>query len=201
MANRPDRRCDPFGPPELPTEVYCLHCECVYDSWQIEWVEDKSDSQCAGHWGCPTPGCEGWGFGFDILPTDPDYVDEDGERMYCFDDECDEFEEEDVDAEDVCTEGEEDDHDEGEDSRNGGGGREIGAPYAMGEVEGDARCQSPDGGADATDDDHHTEPPSLTFGGRLAFLNLDPMERRPDPNSDQEPPPEFSDEDDEVLPW
>ena len=31
-----------------------------------------------GFWCCPTPGCDGKGFGFDILPTDPTYQDENG---------------------------------------------------------------------------------------------------------------------------
>jgi len=31
-----------------------------------------------GFWCCPIPGCDGIGFGFDILPVDPNYRDERG---------------------------------------------------------------------------------------------------------------------------
>lgn len=87
-----DPHSDPFAPPEVPTEVCCLHCGQTYESWQIEWREltdlDHStdpDQKLAGFWCCPTPGCDGMGFGFDILPTDPDYQDERGGWAY-FDD-------------------------------------------------------------------------------------------------------------------
>lgn len=93
-----------------------------------------------------------------------------------------------MDAENACSEDEEDNHDEGEGSRNGGGGREVGAPYAMGEIESDARGRSPDGGADAAGDEHQTEPSPLTFVGRRAFLNSPS-----DPVPDEEPPAEVSD--------
>lgn len=71
---------DPFAPPAIPTEVECLHCGEVYDSWRILWQEDET---CAfgGHWCCPTPGCGGLGFLFDIWPTDPEWRDENGELV------------------------------------------------------------------------------------------------------------------------
>jgi len=78
-ANRPDRNADPFRPPEVPIEVHCLHCDREYDSYLIEWREEMGpDGQLHGFWCCPTPGCDGKGFGFDILPTDPEYRDERG---------------------------------------------------------------------------------------------------------------------------
>ena len=87
MSHRPppDPDTDPFRPPPIPTEVFCLHCGREYDSSLIEWVEEDGEDGPHGFWCCPTPGCDGKGFGFDILPTDPDWRDEDGERM-CFDD-------------------------------------------------------------------------------------------------------------------
>ena len=94
-ANRPDRDADPFHPPEAPTEVECLHCGREYDSYLIEWREEMGpDGQVHGFWCCPTPGCSGIGFGFDILPTDPEYRDERGGWVYCDDeeDDCDEYE-------------------------------------------------------------------------------------------------------------
>jgi hypothetical protein len=93
MAYDPlDPQSDPFRPPEISVEVSCLHCGQEYDSYLIEWrVETCSDGQKHGFWCCPTPGCDGRGFGFDILPTDPDYQDERG--GWFNDDEDDEGEE------------------------------------------------------------------------------------------------------------
>ena len=72
-----DSQADPFRPPELSVEVSCLHCGLEYDSYLIEWrVETTVDGSQHGFWCCPTPGCDGRGFGFDILPTDPNYRDE-----------------------------------------------------------------------------------------------------------------------------
>lgn len=80
----PDTDC--FKPPAIPTEVCCLHCGCEYESYLIEWrVQTTDDGKTHGFWCCPTLGCDGRGFGFDILPTDPDYVGEDGEAMWSFD--------------------------------------------------------------------------------------------------------------------
>lgn len=84
----PDPNSDPFKPPAIPTEVQCLHCGREYESYLIEWrIEEDPDGRPQGAWCCPTPGCEGTGFGFDILPTDPEYIGEDGEAMWVFDDE------------------------------------------------------------------------------------------------------------------
>jgi hypothetical protein len=80
---------DPFGPPAIPTLVGCLHCGREYDSYLIEWrIEPDADGQPHGWWCCPTPGCGGRGFGCDIFPTDRDYRDEDGNKMW-IDDEPD----------------------------------------------------------------------------------------------------------------
>ncbi len=87
---RPNPDTDPFRPPAIPTEVWCLHCGREYESYLIEWHE-KVDGrgEVQGFWCCPTPGCGGKGFGFDIFPTDPEYRGEDGEPMW-FDDDSDE---------------------------------------------------------------------------------------------------------------
>ncbi len=102
--DRLDPDADCFKPPAVPTEVGCLHCQQTYDSYLIEWrVYTASDGSPHGFWCCPTPDCDGKGFGFDIFPTDPDYRDEDGNRMWCGDDEDEEDEEdiEDLDAYDA----------------------------------------------------------------------------------------------------
>ena len=109
--NRPDPDADPFRPPEIPTEVHCLHCDEEYDSYRIEWREEVgADGQLHGFWCCPTPGCDGKGFGFDILPTDPTYRDERG-GWVAFDDD-DEFDDEDEQFDDELDEEFDEDFDE-----------------------------------------------------------------------------------------
>jgi len=106
MPTDPD--ADPFKPPAIPTEVGCLHCGQTFESYLIEWRTDSgADGKERGFWCCPTPGCDGRGFGFDILPTDPEYVGEDGERIYvddASDEDSDEFDLFDDDSED-CIDG------------------------------------------------------------------------------------------------
>jgi hypothetical protein len=99
MAQNPlDPQSDPFHPPEIPTEVSCLHCGKVYESYLIEWrVETCPDGTQHGFWCCPTPGCSGAGFGFDILPTDHEYQDELGGWIQ---DDDEGFDEGDLDEED-----------------------------------------------------------------------------------------------------
>lgn len=76
-----DPYADPFHPPTVPTLVHCLHCDEEYDSYLIEWRVAHVHGETCGFWCCPTPGCDGKGFGFDIFPVDPDYLDENGEPM------------------------------------------------------------------------------------------------------------------------
>ena len=93
-----DSLSDPFRPPEEPVEVSCIHCGQTYTSDRIEWrMRTGADGSPHGFWCCPIPGCDGIGFGFDILPTDPTYRDE---RGGWFDDEYDEEDEFDDDDED-----------------------------------------------------------------------------------------------------
>ena len=90
MPDDPDN--DPFHPPEVPIEVQCLHCGETYDSWRIEWREVLcDDGKVHGFWCCPIAGCDGRGFGFDILPTDPNYQDEHGGWVSDDDEDLDEF--------------------------------------------------------------------------------------------------------------
>lgn len=87
-SKRPDPDADPFRPPAVPTEVQCIHCGRDYDSYLIEWREElDADGKVHGFWCCPMPGCDGKGFGFDILPTDPEYRDERGGWVAFDDDE------------------------------------------------------------------------------------------------------------------
>jgi len=84
---------DPFRPPTVPVIVHCLHCDQEYESYLIHWVEDAIESDVPGFWCCPTPGCDGKGFGFDIFPIDPDYRDEAGNLMWMEDDDDEEYDE------------------------------------------------------------------------------------------------------------
>jgi hypothetical protein len=88
MAYDPlDADADLFRPPKIPTLVGCLHCQQSYESYLIEWrVEQDRDGGAHGFWCCPVPGCDGKGFGFDILPIDPTYQDENGGWVHCDDD-------------------------------------------------------------------------------------------------------------------
>jgi hypothetical protein len=63
---------NPFAPPAMPVEVCCMYCGEVYESWQMIWIDDD-DLPGGGVWCCPTAGCEGIGFCFDVWPTDPDF--------------------------------------------------------------------------------------------------------------------------------
>lgn len=78
-TDAPEPGTDPFGPPVVSTLVGCLHCGQEYDSYRIEWrVGQNAAGRLWGFWSCPIPGCDGVGFGCDILPADPDYRDEHG---------------------------------------------------------------------------------------------------------------------------
>jgi hypothetical protein len=102
MTDNPlDSSDDPFGPPEVSVEVECLHCGQQYDSYLIEWrIETDAEGKQHGFWCCPTPDCDGKGFGFDIFPTDPDYRDERGGWVYSEEDD-DEYDEEDFAADEL----------------------------------------------------------------------------------------------------
>ena len=66
----PEALSDCFRPPDIPVVVQCLHCGREYDSYLIWWDEQIIDGERSGFWRCPTPGCGGAGFGFDIHPVD-----------------------------------------------------------------------------------------------------------------------------------
>ena len=77
-----DPESDHFRPPSIPTLVGCLHCQEEYDSYLMVWrVRTDAHDKPAGFWCCPTEGCGGIGFGFDIHPVDEDYIDPDGRDM------------------------------------------------------------------------------------------------------------------------
>ena len=95
MRESQDGSDDPFRPPDIPIEVHCIHCGEEYESYLIKWVVDEKGE---GFWCCPTPGCDGIGFCFDIWPTDPEWRDEDGNKVVFFDD--GEYDEEEYDEDD-----------------------------------------------------------------------------------------------------
>jgi hypothetical protein len=77
---------DCFAPPEESIEVSCLHCGQVYQSDMIRWADEVIDGRKMGFWRCPTPDCDGAGFGFDIFPTDPSWEDPTGRLHVMADD-------------------------------------------------------------------------------------------------------------------
>ena len=66
---------DPFGPPKIACECYCLHCRRTFMSSEIwfQRIKNAAPGKLDGFWMCPTPNCDGKGFTFDIFPTDPDH--------------------------------------------------------------------------------------------------------------------------------
>lgn len=78
----PNPEDDPFKPPVDSVRVRCMHCSEEYDSSGIKYVN--------GFWRCPIGGCDGAGFCFDIWPIDPEWRDEDGNKVWFDDAEDDE---------------------------------------------------------------------------------------------------------------
>lgn len=95
MAEANDPHSVPFAPPKIPVEVHCLHCGNTYMSSEMHFVPrigEPLHEGDLGDWVCAAPGCDACGFGFDILPTDPDYHDEVGGWMECDEDYDEELE-------------------------------------------------------------------------------------------------------------
>lgn len=74
--SHPNPSEDPFRPPTASVEVMCLHCGSEYESDQLQWREVDFGHHRHGCWCCPMPGCQGSGFGFDILPANPAFYEE-----------------------------------------------------------------------------------------------------------------------------
>jgi hypothetical protein len=124
MSHNPlDPSGDPFGPPEISCEVECLHCGQQYQSYLIEWrIETDAEGNQHGFWCCPTPGCGGVGFGFDILPTDPNYHDERGGWVYDDDDDEEEYDEDEFGVDNLAEDSSSDNSsDQAKPSGNGNG--------------------------------------------------------------------------------
>ena len=94
-VNENDPGYEAFAPPQVAIEVECVHCGQIYDSSQIRFVPGAGPDGKEGAWCCPTIGCDGLGFLFDIWPTDPEWTDEHGNRVCFFDDEEEADEEDD----------------------------------------------------------------------------------------------------------
>lgn len=71
-----------MGPPSTPAEVECIHCGKRYSSVLIWWEPVSESKPDRGFWRCPTPDCDGAGFLFDIWPTDPNYRDDEGNKVF-----------------------------------------------------------------------------------------------------------------------
>jgi hypothetical protein len=69
---------DPCRPPTIATLVKCQRCGREYESSRIE-ERLIGDAEGRPQWCCPNPGCIGTGFGFQILPVNRQYHNEDGD--------------------------------------------------------------------------------------------------------------------------
>lgn len=69
---------DPFAPPQIACQCYCLHCRRTFMSDAMWFQRVIGDRHLDGFWMCPTANCSGMGFTFDIFPTDPDHPANDG---------------------------------------------------------------------------------------------------------------------------
>ncbi|HUW31766.1 MAG TPA: hypothetical protein VM223_09160 [Planctomycetota bacterium] len=58
----PEALNDPFGPPDPPRLVRCLHCDQTYMSSLMHWRD--------GLWACGIDGCGGVGYHIDIFDAD-----------------------------------------------------------------------------------------------------------------------------------
>jgi hypothetical protein len=63
-------RDDPFGPPGVAVEAWCLHCNGRFDSDEMVWVVDGDGD---GFWSCPLGKCDGAGFGVDVHAADSEF--------------------------------------------------------------------------------------------------------------------------------
>lgn len=81
--------------------VCCVHCGQTYLSDQLEWRPGGGPG-ALGAWCCPTPGCDGVGFLYDIWPIDPEWTDENGNRICFFDDDDEEWEDADYLDDECC---------------------------------------------------------------------------------------------------
>lgn len=80
----PEPHEDDDRPPDQPTPVRCERCGQHYSSADMVWWVEQHDDPHAWRdfgWRCPTPDCNGMGFGLDIRPTDPNYIDQLGRRI------------------------------------------------------------------------------------------------------------------------
>jgi DNA-directed RNA polymerase subunit N (RpoN/RPB10) len=76
-----DPATDDWRPPTTPTPVRCEKCGRRFSSTQMRWVSTEEAGELAG-WYCIDPKCFGMGFGEDVRPTDPVYVDEWNRKFY-----------------------------------------------------------------------------------------------------------------------
>lgn len=66
IAMDPDYE-DPFAPdPESSKRVECLHCDKAYAENEMVYGKKLGIDPDMAYWWCPTPGCDGKGFGFDV---------------------------------------------------------------------------------------------------------------------------------------
>ena len=64
-----EARSDAMRPPDLAVQSKCLHCGKVFSSSSMIWGTKEGVRALGPIWWCPTPLCDGAGFGYDIFPV------------------------------------------------------------------------------------------------------------------------------------
>ena len=64
-----EAQSDQFRPPTQPVDASCRHCGVSFRSDAMIWGAKEGCRSVGPIWWCPTPLCDGGGFGFDIFPT------------------------------------------------------------------------------------------------------------------------------------
>jgi len=68
--NSKEAREDSFAPPEKPTQSRCIHCDEEFTTDKMIWGTKVGVRAVGPVWWCPTPRCDGAGFGFDVFQVE-----------------------------------------------------------------------------------------------------------------------------------
>lgn len=61
-----EAKMDPYCPPKKPVLARCDHCRMTYKTDRMIWGTKAGMRSIAPLWWCPTDGCDGAGYGFDV---------------------------------------------------------------------------------------------------------------------------------------
>lgn len=69
-AESDQAKSDSFHPPEPSRRVKCQHCGKQFQSSEMFWGTKAEVRTYGPIWWCPTPKCDGAGYGFDIFDAE-----------------------------------------------------------------------------------------------------------------------------------